>query len=75
MPEYYEFAGLESFAEWIGYAHPEEIHEVASAEGFYGVDCCGDSYLSRDSISDFLRRCGIPFRCTYAGRLIVVEHI
>ena len=75
MPEYYEFAGLKSFAEWIGYEYPEEIYEVAAVEGFYETDCCGDRYLSKDGISDFLRRCNIPFRCTYAGRAIVVEHI
>lgn len=74
MPECYEFTGLEHFAEWIGYEYREEIYEVAAAEGFYGVDCCGDSYLSREGISGFLRRCGIPFRCTYAGRVIIVEH-
>ena len=75
MPEYYEFSGLESFAEWLGYEHPEEIYEVAAVEGFYGVDCCGDSYLSKDGISDFLRRCNIPFRCTHTNCAIIVEHI
>ena len=75
MPEYYEFVNLESLAEWLGYEHQEEIYEVADAEGFYGVDCCGDSYLSREGISDFFRRCGIPFRCTYARSVIIVEHI
>ena len=75
MPEYYEFSSLESLDEWIGYEHPEEIHEVAAIDGFYDVDCCGDCYLSKDGISDFLRRCGIPFRCTYARSVIIVEHI
>ena len=74
MPEWYEFDGLEPFGEWIGYEHSYEIHEVADAEGFYGVDCCEDSYLSREGISDFLSRCHIPYRCTYAGSVIIVEH-
>ena len=75
MREYYEFSGLESFAEWIGYEYPEEIYAVAAIEGFYGMDCCGDSYLDKGGISDFLRRCGIPFVCTHATCCIVVEHI
>ena len=74
MQEWHEFTGIEHFAEWLGYEHAEEIYEVADAEGFYGVDCCGDSYLSREGISDFLRRCHIPFRCTYAGSVIIVAH-
>ena len=75
MPECYEFSGLESFAEWVGYANAEEIYIVAAVEGFYAMDCSGDRYLSKDGISDFLRRCGIPFICTHVHCAIVVEHI
>ena len=75
MPEYYEFVNLESLAEWLGYEYPEEIYEVANSEDFYGTDCCGDGYISKDRINDFLRRCNIPYRCTHAGCVIIVEHI
>ena len=57
MKEYMEFRDLESFAAFLGYAHPEEIHIVAHYEGFYDTDEQGDKVLSMDGINDFLRRC------------------
>ena len=43
-----EFRSLEDFAEYLGYAYPEEIHAVAYAEGFYRMDEFGDWQLSID---------------------------
>lgn len=57
-----EFRSLEDFAEYLGYAYPEEIHAVAYAEGFYRMDEFGDWQLSIDGMNDFLRRFNADIR-------------
>lgn len=57
-----EFRSLEEFAEYLGYAYPEEIHYVAYSEGFYSMDEFEDWQLSIDGINDFLRRFGADIR-------------
>lgn len=57
-----EFSSLEDFAEYLGYAYPEEIHIVAYYEGFYSTDEQGDRQLDKDGINDFLRRLGADIR-------------
>lgn len=57
-----EFQNLESFAEYLGYEYPEEIHVVAHYEGFYSTNDQGDRHLDTDGMNDFLRRLGADIR-------------
>lgn len=65
-----EFRNLEDFAEFLGYDYPEEIHIVASCEGFYDTDEQGDPFLSVSGINDFLRRLGADIEVVSASPFI-----
>lgn len=57
-----EFRNLEKLADYIGFAFPHEIYDVASVEGFYKRNDVGDWVLSKAGINDYLARYGANVR-------------
>lgn len=70
-----EFQSLESFAEYLGYDHPEDIYVVAYHEGFYEADKQGDRQLSKDGINHFLKRLNADIRVFSVSPFIYCETI